>query len=1145
MKCLKLLLGKKAGKSFQRVMAAMLSASMILSGQVVPTFAAETQIEESVEYIDEAVTAEEMLIEDEDSIVVDAKDATEAALAEMSDIESDDAKDTEVQAGSAEDALDDAAADDEISIKEAEALESYDAKDAANGEKGAAITNAIAVGLTQAKAVFDKKNKLVVSWKKSKVSKLFNVYYIDKDGNVTANTIPGGNRTNKTKLSIVPNDDYSYAYKIEGLDAAGAKTGEYAYVLATPTVTLVQRHGDINDAHTQLEFSYRRINGATGYTAERGLKKNKEFETVTTSLDGEVFSAAFQGGQVAQIKDVDAHSFDGNQGDYYFYHVMARMEIKGLDEVLKSEYSAAVRGRVTVRAPREGVVKEIKATSVYLTWEDMTAIDFVEDENGKLIPLSSGDRILSSDSYNIYCDMNDSGKFKKLKTIKANDEDITYFAGGVTPYDGTVKRDYATVGYKLKGLKPETKYTFKVAAVANKVEGARSEGKDLVTYTELGEVTGVSDKNSNYNSVTVSFNEVSGATGYRIYYTTNGMTQAEAEGGFAAWGGISRMSYVDVPNKPNSKDVCSATIKGLKNKQYYGLMVFALTNKSGDSPVEFGITDTKVNPQRYGTPNTVIIETLISPPKVTVKQDKNKLKFTWDEVANATGYYVEYRKGMEATEKLTIKAGKHSVEVDNLEIGEPVNFKICSIYNEDKSTDPEGRGRVKELNEALAPSTPDIKAIMYNNHAAGLGGMLYIKRPTESYLKPENTIISYKVEISEKKSKDYELLYDYSNCAVQTHNGYDTIADNTLLNDGRDRYYRVYSQVYNKKFDTYTVSRDYDRELYLKPDEATGKTTSVEKDSSATIEISFDPKEATMREVRAWYVATGKTKDFDDAVEFDSNYEAKKTTGSRISNDYITVSKGYEYNSIFGAGAGVYAPKLKIKGKKVGTTYIKAVLADGKEVIFKIRVTEPESSSDDDDDDDSSKTVICLDPGHGGSDDGASSGNLHEKTMALKVSKLTKGYLEGYGYRVYLTRTTDTKVELEDRVKYAKSKGAKAIIAQHFNSGSGTGVECWYSLAYKSSEGKALAENMCDSTAGRTGMNNRGAKKKSHPDDSSQDYYAIIRFAASSKSEYGGKAIIGVIMENGFLQNDAKYMDSDEDLDAIALGNAKGIRKSF
>lgn len=79
------------------------------------------------------------------------------------------------------------------------------------------------------------------------------------------------------------------------------------------------------------------------------------------------------------------------------------------------------------------------------------------------------------------------------------------------------------------------------------------------------------------------------------------------------------------------------------------------------------------------------------------------------------------------------------------------------------------------------------------------------------------------------------------------------------------------------------------------------------------------------------------------------------------------------------------------------------------------------------------KTVV-LDPGHGGHDNGALSVFGMEKNFALDVSRRAKMLLEAKGYRVLLTRKSDTFIPLPQRPKLANGLKNAVFVSVHFNS---------------------------------------------------------------------------------------------------------------
>ncbi len=82
------------------------------------------------------------------------------------------------------------------------------------------------------------------------------------------------------------------------------------------------------------------------------------------------------------------------------------------------------------------------------------------------------------------------------------------------------------------------------------------------------------------------------------------------------------------------------------------------------------------------------------------------------------------------------------------------------------------------------------------------------------------------------------------------------------------------------------------------------------------------------------------------------------------------------------------------------------------------------------------RTVIVLDPGHGGMNSGTISvlDRRPEKEFTLDLARRIKPLLEGAGWVVYLTRTNDFDLSLSNRVIFADKHHADLFISLHFNS---------------------------------------------------------------------------------------------------------------
>jgi len=82
-----------------------------------------------------------------------------------------------------------------------------------------------------------------------------------------------------------------------------------------------------------------------------------------------------------------------------------------------------------------------------------------------------------------------------------------------------------------------------------------------------------------------------------------------------------------------------------------------------------------------------------------------------------------------------------------------------------------------------------------------------------------------------------------------------------------------------------------------------------------------------------------------------------------------------------------------------------------------------------------SSVVIVLDPGHGGTDNGARGENgAREKDIVLQVARTMRSELEREGYRVALTRNDDSNPSYDDRAAAANAFRDAVFISLHVSS---------------------------------------------------------------------------------------------------------------
>lgn len=173
---------------------------------------------------------------------------------------------------------------------------------------------------------------------------------------------------------------------------------------------------------------------------------------------------------------------------------------------------------------------------------------------------------------------------------------------------------------------------------------------------------------------------------------------------------------------------------------------------------------------------------------------------------------------------------------------------------------------------------------------------------------------------------------------------------------------------------------------------------------------------------------------------------------------------------------------------------------------------------------------IYLDPGHGGTDGGASANGLKEKNLTLSIALKTRDILnrDYEGHSIRMSRTTDKTVSLTQRTNDANSWGANYFVSIHINAGGGTGYEDYIYNGSVTSNTVAYRDQLHAEVMKQVDFRNRGKKRNN---------FHVLRESRMPAA----------LTENGFIDTtaDANKLKSDAYLNRIALGHANGIAKAL
>lgn len=176
---------------------------------------------------------------------------------------------------------------------------------------------------------------------------------------------------------------------------------------------------------------------------------------------------------------------------------------------------------------------------------------------------------------------------------------------------------------------------------------------------------------------------------------------------------------------------------------------------------------------------------------------------------------------------------------------------------------------------------------------------------------------------------------------------------------------------------------------------------------------------------------------------------------------------------------------------------------------------------------------VYIGVGHGGSDPGAVANGLQEKTVNLAISLACEAELERHGVTVKLSRSTDVKETVAEKVKECNAWGADLCVEIHNNAGGGKGHEVYrHRLGGKS---LTLANNISKELLA-IGQEAHGQPVKTRLMNNGMDYFGMIRDTKAP----------AVLVECAFLDSvDHKDIDTPAEQEKFGKAIARGVLKTL